>query len=71
MQLTNSLVSICCNHVLSIVGGDVYISVMTIVASLRQMIETPIYAINEGTSPIISYNYGAKDQSVSKKAVLF
>ena len=61
MQLTNSLVSICCNHVLSIVGGDVYISVMTIVASLRQMIETPIYAINEGTSPIISYNYGAKN----------
>lgn len=30
MQLTNSLVSICCNNVLSVTGGDVYISVMTI-----------------------------------------
>ena len=38
-------------------GGDVYISVMTIVSSVRQMVETPIYAINEGTSPILSYNY--------------
>lgn len=60
MQLTNSLVSICCNHVLSVTGGDVYISVMTIVSSVRQMVETPIYAIVEGSSPIISYNYGAR-----------
>ena len=30
MQLTNSLVSICCNNILSDVGGDIYISVMTI-----------------------------------------
>ena len=44
MQLTNSLVSICCNHVLSITGGDIYISVMTIISSVRQLVETPIYA---------------------------
>ena len=60
MQLTNSLVTICCNNVLGVTGGDVYISVMTIVSSVRQMVETPIYAINEGTSPILSYNYGAR-----------
>jgi len=59
MQLTNSLVTICANNVLSITGGDVYISVMTIISSVRQMVETPIYAITEGSSPIISYNYGA------------
>ena len=59
MQLTNSLVSICCNNILSDVGGDIYISVMTIVSSVRQLVETPIYAMNEGTSPILSYNYGA------------
>ena len=60
MQLTNSLVTICANNVLSITGGDVYISVMTIISSVRQMVETPIYAITEGSSPIISYNYGAR-----------
>ena len=59
MQITNSLVTICCNNVLSVTGGDIYISVMTIVSSVRQLVETPIYAINEGSSPILSYNYGA------------
>ena len=60
MQLTNSLVTICCNNVLSVTGGDIYISVMTIISSVRQLVETPIHAINEGTSPILSYNYGAR-----------
>ena len=60
MQLTNSLVNICCNNVLAATGGDVYISVMTIISSIRQMVETPIWSISEGSSPVISYNYGAK-----------
>ena len=70
MQLTNSLVSICCNHVLSITGGDIYISVMTIISSVRQLVETPIYAINEGASPILSYNYGARRPSRVRKSGL-
>lgn len=60
MQLTNSLVTICCNNVLSVTGGDLYISVMTIISSVRQIIDTPIHAITEGSSPVISYNYGAR-----------
>ena len=68
MQLTNSLVTICCNNVLSVTGGDIYISVMTIVSSVRQLVETPIYAINEGASPILSYNYGADRPSHVRKA---
>ena len=70
MQLTNSLVTICCNNVLGVTGGDVYISVMTIVSSVRQMVETPIYAINEGTSPILSYNYGAHRPALVRKAMV-
>lgn len=69
MQLTNSLVSICCNNILSNVGGDIYISVMTIVSSVRQLVETPIYAMNEGTSPILSYNYGACRPARVRKAM--
>ncbi len=67
MQLTNSLVTICCNSVLAHLGGDVYISVMTIISSIRQIVETPIYAITEGSSPILSYNYGAKRPEKVKK----
>lgn len=70
MQLTNSLVTICCNNVLGVTGGDVYISVMTIVSSVRQMVETPIYAVNEGTSPVLSYNYGAHRPSLVRKAMV-
>lgn len=70
MQITNSLVTICCNNVLSVTGGDIYISVMTIVSSVRQLVETPITAINEGTSPILSYNYGAGRPQRVKKAIV-
>ena len=69
MQLTNSLVTICCNNVLSVTGGDIYISVMTIISSVRQLVETPIHAINEGTSPILSYNYGARRPAHVRKAI--
>ena len=68
MQLTNSLVTICCNHVLGVTGGDIYISVMTIVSSVRQLVETPISAINDGSSPILSYNYGARRPARVRKA---
>lgn len=69
MQLTNSLVSICCNNVLSITGGDIYISVMTIISSVRQLVETPIHAINDGSSPVLSYNYGARRAERIRKVI--
>ena len=68
MMFTNSLVQICANSVLSHLGGDIYVSVMTIISSSRQVIETPILAIAEGTAPIISYNYGAGKPDKVKEA---
>ena len=49
-------------------GGDIYISVMTIISSVRQLVETPIHAMNEGASPILSYNYGARRPARVRKA---
>jgi Na+-driven multidrug efflux pump len=60
MQFTNSLVSIACNGVLSDLGGDTYISVMTIISSVRQIMDTPVMSLTEGASPFLSYNYGAR-----------
>ncbi len=68
MQFTNAMVSISCNNVLADVGGDLYVSIMTMVNSARQMMETPILAISEGTSPVISYNYGARRYDRIKRA---
>ena len=59
MQFTNSLVQICCNSTLAFFGGSVYVSVMTLISSIRQIIDTPIMSLSEGASPVLSYNYGA------------
>ena len=68
MQLTNGLVQVACNNVLSFTGGDLYISIMTIVSSVRQMLEIPIWSLTDGASAILSYNYGAKKNDRVKKA---
>lgn len=69
MQCTNSLVQIASNNMLSAFGGDIYISIMTIINSIRQIFDTPVHAITDGTSPILSYNYGAKKYDNVKKAI--
>lgn len=71
MQCTNSLVQIACNRMLGAFGGDVYISTMTIINSVRQILDTPVLAIADGASPILSYNYGAKRYDSVKKAIRF
>jgi len=69
MQCTNSLVQIACNRMLGAFGGDVYISAMTIINSVRQILDTPVLAIADGASPVLSYNYGAKRYGSVKKAI--
>lgn len=70
MQCTNSLVQIACNSVLMTFGGEIYVSIMTIVSSVRQILDTPVMAVVEGASPIISYNYGAKRGENVQKAIV-
>ena len=65
-----SLGTISCNNVLAATGGDLYVSVMTILSSVRQMVETPLAAITDGSSPIISYNYGARRPGRVRQACL-
>lgn len=69
MQVTNSLVSMACNSVLMKFGGEMYVSVMTIVNSVRQVVDTPVMAITEGSSPTLSYNYGAGRAKNVRKAM--
>lgn len=69
MQCTNSLVQIISNNVLNQYGGDLYISIMTIVNSVRQILDTIIFGLADGTSPILSYNYGARYYKRVKKTI--
>lgn len=71
MSATNSLVQVLCNTMLQTFGGDLYISAMTVINSIRQISQTPVLAISDGASPIISYNYGAANIPLTKKAIHF
>lgn len=71
MAFTNSLVQVVCNAMLKTFGGDLYISVMTVINSVREIAQTPVFAISDGASPVISYNYGAEKIGQMKKAIRF
>lgn len=60
MSFTDTLVQVACNATLRNFGGDLYISVMTVLNSVRQIAQTPVLAIADGASTAISYNYGLR-----------
>lgn len=60
-SLTNSLVQIVCNKVLYIYGGDLYVGVMTIINSLREVTFMLIQGFGSGVQPVLGYNYGARE----------
>ena len=43
---------------------------MTTVSSVRQMLDIPVMAVGDGSSPVISYNYGAKKPGNVRKSIL-
>lgn len=61
-SITNSLVQIVCNKVLHIYGGDLYVGVMTIINSLREVTFMLIQGFSSGVQPVLGYNYGAGEQ---------
>ena len=60
MGATNCAVQAVCNATLSVFGGDLYIGIMTIINSVREISGLPVNGITSGSQPILSYNYGAK-----------
>lgn len=71
MKLTESAVQLVCNFQLSTFGGDVYITVMTVINSVRQVIMMPMHGLSEGTQPVMGYNYGAKRYDRVRQCVKF
>ncbi|MBR1853299.1 MAG: MATE family efflux transporter [Lachnospiraceae bacterium] len=71
MSATNCAVQAVCNATLSIHGGDLYVGIMTIINSVREMISLPINGITAGSQPVISYNYGARDNERVKQGIRF
>ncbi len=59
MSVTNGAVQIMCNASLQFYGGDLYVGVMTVINSIREVISMPVTGLTNGSQPIIGYNYGA------------
>lgn len=71
MSITNSLVQIVCNSTLVSYGGDLYVGVMTVINSIREVVSMPVMGLTNGAQSVISFNYGAKEYKRVKEAVKF
>ena len=71
MQGTNSLVQIICNNQLQHYGGDLYVGIMTVLSSVREMVSLPISGLTHGSQPILGFNYGANKNERVKEGIRF
>ncbi|MEA4932567.1 MAG: MATE family efflux transporter [Lawsonibacter sp.] len=71
MNLTTSLVQVVCNATLQLYGGDLYVGVMTIINSLREVFSMPVQGLSNGAQPVIGYNYGAGMHSRVRESIRF
>lgn len=59
------------NNVTLAAFGDIYIGVMTILNSVREIVYTPLQGIAGGAQPVIGYNFGAKCHERVREAIRF
>ena len=71
MSITNSAVQMVNNSVLSVWGGDIYIAAMTVINSVREVVQMPVQGVSNSAQPIISFNYGAGEKKRVKKSILY
>lgn len=71
MSVTNSAVQVVCNASLQSYGGDLYVGVMTILNSIREILSMPVQGITNGATPVLGFNYGAGAFGQVKKAIRF
>jgi putative MATE family efflux protein len=71
MSLTNSLVQIVCNKTLLLYGGNLYVSIMTVINAIREVASLGIIGITMGAVPVLSYNYGAQKFERIRQGIRF
>ena len=71
MQATNSLIQFLCNSTLQFYGGDLYVGIMTVTHSVREVVAMPVLGLTHGAQPVIGYNYGAGKYDRVKSSIRF
>ena len=61
MQSSESIISACFNTSLLKYGGDLAVGAMTICSTIMQFSLLPLLGMTQGSQPIISYNFGARN----------
>lgn len=61
MQASESIIIVCFNSSLQKYGGDIAVGAMTILSSVMQFAMLPLQGLAQGSQPITSYNFGAKN----------
>lgn len=67
MQASESVISVCFNASLLKYGGDTAVGAMTILTSVMQFAMLPMQGVAQGSQPITSYNFGAKNADRVRK----
>lgn len=71
MAVTNGTVQIVCNAVLARYGGDIYVGIMTVINSVREIASLPLNGLTSGAQPVMGYNYGAGCYRRVRSAIRF
>lgn len=71
MSVTNSLVQITYNASLQHYGGDLYVGIMTVINSIREVISMPVSGLTNSAQPVMGFNYGAGEYGRVKRAIVF
>ena len=71
MQGTNCLVQVVCNATLKIFGGDLFVGIMTVINSVREILSLPVQGLTSGSQPVLGYNYGARQYDRVRQGIRF
>ena len=71
MSLTNSSVQIMYNAMLQKVGGDLYVGIMTVINSVREVISMPVTGVTNSAQPVLGFNYGAGEYKRVRGGIVF
>lgn len=71
MYISTGIVQIVCNISLAWHGTDLYIGIMTVLTSIREVVYLPLTGLTGGAQPVIGYNYGAKKFDRVKSSIRF
>lgn len=71
MMATNAAVQSVCNMTLKQYGSDIYIGIMTIITSVRDILTLPVQGFSQGAQPVLGYNYGAAENKRVKLGIKY